>query len=96
MRRPEGRRRGRCVPAAAPRRGQQRDGHDGGAQHRHVPGPVGKPDPPEHPASDDDWVPPPHAVPFGPFLALAALEQLFVGALLVETWFGFMGRLWGS
>ena len=58
--------------------------------------PAAKPDPAEHPASDDDWVPPPHAVPFGPFLALAALEQLLVGALLVETWFGFMGRVWGG
>jgi leader peptidase (prepilin peptidase)/N-methyltransferase len=28
---------------------------------------------------EDDWVPPANAVPFGPFLALAALEQLFVG-----------------
>jgi leader peptidase (prepilin peptidase)/N-methyltransferase len=54
------------------------------------------PKPPEHAASDDDWVPPPHAVPFGPFLALAALEQLLVGAILAEAWFGFMGRLWGG
>lgn len=28
---------------------------------------------------EDDWVPPRNAVPFGPFLALAALEQLFAG-----------------
>ena len=49
-----------------------------------------------HSASDDDWVPPPHAVPFGPFLALAALEQLLVGAFLTESWFGFMERLWGG
>jgi len=54
-----------------------------------------KPLPVEHSASDDDWVPPPHAVPFGPFLALAALEQLLVGALLAESWFGLLGRLWG-
>ncbi|MFL5379995.1 MAG: prepilin peptidase, partial [Myxococcales bacterium] len=54
------------------------------------------PKPPDHAASDDDWVPPPHAVPFGPFLALAALEQLLVGAFLTEAWFGFMGRLWGG
>ena len=59
-------------------------------------GPAAKPDPPEHPASDDDWVPPPHAVPFGPFLALGALEQLLVGAFLAESWFGFMERLWGG
>jgi leader peptidase (prepilin peptidase)/N-methyltransferase len=47
-----------------------------------------------HAASDDDWVPPPHAVPFGPFLALAALEQLLVGALLDEAWLGLLERLW--
>ena len=58
--------------------------------------PAAKPDPAEHAASDDDWVPPPHAVPFGPFLALAALEQLLVGAFLTESWFGFMERLWGG
>jgi leader peptidase (prepilin peptidase)/N-methyltransferase len=54
-----------------------------------------KEDAPPHPASDDDWVPPPHAVPFGPFLALAALEQLLVGALVQATWFGWLERLWG-
>ena len=32
---------------------------------------------------DEEWVPPPHAVPFGPFLVLAALEQLFAGDFLV-------------
>jgi leader peptidase (prepilin peptidase)/N-methyltransferase len=31
---------------------------------------------------DEDWVPPPHAVPYGPFLVLAALEELFIGAWL--------------
>lgn len=30
-------------------------------------------------AEDEAWVPPRHAVPFGPFLSLAALEELFVG-----------------
>jgi leader peptidase (prepilin peptidase)/N-methyltransferase len=50
--------------------------------------------PEDHAASDDDWVPPPHAVPFGPFLALAALEQLLVGTLLEETWFGLMEHVW--
>ena len=48
-----------------------------------------------HSASDDDWVPPPHAVPFGPFLALGALEQLLLGALLENAWLRFLGRLWG-
>lgn len=28
---------------------------------------------------EDDWVPPKNAVPFGPFLVLGALEQLFLG-----------------
>lgn len=35
------------------------------------------------PATDDrDWVPPRNAVPFGPFLALGALEWLYLGAIL--------------
>ncbi|HEY6098411.1 MAG TPA: prepilin peptidase [Anaeromyxobacter sp.] len=29
------------------------------------------------PAAEDDWVPPRHAVPFGPFLALGAIEWLY-------------------
>ncbi|MFW5878434.1 MAG: prepilin peptidase, partial [Myxococcota bacterium] len=29
--------------------------------------------------ADDDWVPPANAVPFGPFLSLAAFEMLFLG-----------------
>jgi leader peptidase (prepilin peptidase) / N-methyltransferase len=52
------------------------------------------PTPPAPAASDDDWVPPPHAVPFGPFLALGALEQLLVGPALQSAWFHFLGRLW--
>jgi len=31
---------------------------------------------------DDDWVPPKHAVPYGPFLSLAALEVLLFGQRL--------------
>src|SRR3981189_2815004 len=38
------------------------------------------------PSSDDDWVPPKHAVPYGPFLSLAALEYLFFGDRLVSGW----------
>lgn len=30
-----------------------------------------------HPEDDDDWIPPRHAVPFGPFLVLGALEWLY-------------------
>jgi leader peptidase (prepilin peptidase)/N-methyltransferase len=44
--------------------------------------------------SDDDWVPPPHAVPFGPFLTLAALQQLLFGAWLIDAYFGLLERLW--
>jgi leader peptidase (prepilin peptidase)/N-methyltransferase len=35
--------------------------------------------PRDAPAGDEDWVPPPNAVPFGPFLVLGALEQLLAG-----------------
>src|SRR5258708_22267140 len=31
-----------------------------------------------NPLDEDDWVPPRHAVPFGPFLALASLELLLI------------------
>jgi leader peptidase (prepilin peptidase)/N-methyltransferase len=42
---------------------------------------------------DEDWVPPPHAVPYGPFLVLAALEQLFAGAWLRAAYERFLQRL---
>ncbi|HEY6005772.1 MAG TPA: prepilin peptidase [Anaeromyxobacter sp.] len=56
---------------------------------RGTPGPAAPAEPPRSspgatPAStppatsDDDWVPPRHAVPFGPFLALGALEWLYL------------------
>jgi leader peptidase (prepilin peptidase)/N-methyltransferase len=35
--------------------------------------------PRDAPEGDEDWVPPPNAVPFGPFLVLGALEQLLAG-----------------
>jgi leader peptidase (prepilin peptidase)/N-methyltransferase len=41
--------------------------------------------------ADGDWTPPAHAVPFGPFLALAALEQLLLGAVLSALWSRFLG-----
>ena len=47
-----------------------------------------------HSATDDDWVPPKHAVPYGPFLALAALEQLLVGGKLAALYEALLGRLW--
>ena len=50
----------------------------GKAQHIERREPAQAPPPePVTPSSDDDWVPPKHAVPYGPFLSLAALEYLF-------------------
>lgn len=37
-------------------------------------------------AEDEEWVPPRNAVPFGPFLALGALEQLFFGESLLRLY----------
>ncbi|HWT86922.1 MAG TPA: prepilin peptidase, partial [Myxococcales bacterium] len=48
---------------------------------------------PVTPSSDDDWVPPKHAVPYGPFLSLAALEYLFFGDRLVSGWNHLLFRL---
>ena len=45
--------------------------------------------------TDDDWVPPKNAVPYGPFLALAALEYLLAGARIVSSWYGLLQRLLG-
>jgi leader peptidase (prepilin peptidase)/N-methyltransferase len=33
---------------------------------------------------EDDWIPPRHAIPYGPFLVLAALEWLFLGPALAR------------
>jgi leader peptidase (prepilin peptidase)/N-methyltransferase len=41
--------------------------------------------------ADGDWTPPAHAVPFGPFLALAALEQLLLGPALSALWSWLLG-----
>jgi leader peptidase (prepilin peptidase) / N-methyltransferase len=48
---------------------------------------------PAMPGSDDDWVPPKHAVPYGPFLALGALEHLFFGNRLMSAWNHLLFRL---
>ena len=45
------------------------------------------------PGADDDWVPPPHAVPFGPFLALAALEVLLARDALLEGYLRVLEKL---
>jgi leader peptidase (prepilin peptidase)/N-methyltransferase len=45
--------------------------------------------------NEDDWVPPKNAVPYGPFLSLAALEYLFVGGRLVGAWNHLLMRLIG-
>ena len=42
--------------------------------------------------SDDDWVPPPHALPYGPFLALAALENLFAHDAIVKLFYAAFGK----
>jgi leader peptidase (prepilin peptidase) / N-methyltransferase len=41
---------------------------------------------------DSDWVPPRHAVPFGPFLALGALEVLFLGDLMARWYLDMVGK----
>ena len=47
------------------------------------------------PADDDDWVPPPHALPYGPFLALGALEFLLARKAILGAYLAFAGRLAG-
>jgi len=59
---------------------------------RREPEPSPPPAPPP-PSGDHDWVPPKHAVPYGPFLSLAALEVLFFGDRLVSGWNHFLFRL---
>jgi leader peptidase (prepilin peptidase)/N-methyltransferase len=51
-------------------------------------------DPPAAPPAEDDWTPDPHHVPFGPFLALAAIEQLLAGDAIWAGWMGLMNHLW--
>jgi leader peptidase (prepilin peptidase) / N-methyltransferase len=77
---------GRGQPGPSPEPGQA-------PQPAAAPGAEAPPPPPEEAgpapaaapppaAEDEDWVPPRHAVPFGPFLALAALEWLYLAPLL--------------
>jgi leader peptidase (prepilin peptidase)/N-methyltransferase len=62
---------------------------------REPPAPAPSPAPADRPVStsDDDWVPPQHAVPYGPFLSLAAIEYLFFGDRLVSGWNHLLFRL---
>jgi leader peptidase (prepilin peptidase) / N-methyltransferase len=53
------------------------------------------PEQPPHAPDEEDWVPPPHAVPFGPFLAIAALEVLLARDVLWGWYFGALQRLFG-
>jgi leader peptidase (prepilin peptidase)/N-methyltransferase len=49
-------------------------------------------------ADDSDWVPPAHAIPFGPFLALGALELVLLPGLFDDLHLRFAGlalRLFG-
>jgi leader peptidase (prepilin peptidase)/N-methyltransferase len=45
------------------------------------------------PVPEEEWVPPKHAVPYGPFLALAAIQYLLVGSVMIDLWYGLVGRL---
>ncbi|MDF1564915.1 MAG: prepilin peptidase [Deltaproteobacteria bacterium] len=45
----------------------------------------------ETPEEEEDWVPPPGSMPFGPFLALAGLEMLFFGPEVLAWVLGLMG-----
>jgi leader peptidase (prepilin peptidase)/N-methyltransferase len=44
-------------------------------------------------AADEDWVPPPHALPYGPFLALAALENLLAHDFILRLFISTLGKL---
>ena len=45
--------------------------------------------------NDADWTPPRHAVPYGPFLSLAALEHLLFGERLAMIWDHLLRRFFG-
>lgn len=68
----------------------------GQAPHEAVPPPAPAEEGAHLAALDEDgWVPPRHAVPFGPFLALAALEVLLIGPALLAAWDSLLSRLFG-
>lgn len=53
-----------------------------------APQPEPEPEPEDADEEEDDWEPPPNAVPFGPFLALGALAQLFLGPVMSRLFLG--------
>jgi leader peptidase (prepilin peptidase) / N-methyltransferase len=65
----------------------------GGRARAEVPAPPQAPPDPAAPAApgpaeaaaEDDWVPPRNGIPFGPFLALAALEWLYLRAEILRV-----------
>ena len=68
----------RGPPAAAPNGGEaSEDAADPSSGPAPAPGPVSD--------DDEDWIPPPTAVPFGPFLILGALETLLWGGNLLHA-----------
>ena len=79
--------------AAAGAQGPQDESSGGPAESWYSSHPP--PNQPPHDPDEEDWVPPPHAVPFGPFLALAALEVLLAGDGLYRWYFDAMERLFG-
>ncbi len=54
--------------------------------------PVPSPAPAVEGEEEEAWVPPKHALPFGPFLALAGLEWLFFGPPLAGWYLGLVSR----
>ena len=65
-----------------------------GAAPPEAPPPDATPPPPAPAApADMEWVPPKHAVPYGPFLALAALEYVLAGRRVGEAWDLLVRRL---
>ena len=57
-------------------------GGEGPHSSTSTPTPTATPPEPATSAQADDWIPPKNAVPFGPFLALGALEWLWLGEAL--------------
>ncbi len=47
----------------------------------------------EEGADPDDWIPPKHALPFGPFLSLAGIEWLFFGPSLAQGYARIVARM---